>query len=85
MDENVLFNPCDAISEAHDYYEALRSADIYNAQQGRKRGILIAKPLNEDQGYSIFYADDLIPADRSQMDAKKYQVTKRFDQDKKSS
>lgn len=78
MDENVLFNPGDAISESHDYNEALRSADIYNARQGRKRGILIAKPLEEDHGYSVFYADDLISADGSKPDARKYHVEKRL-------
>ncbi|VDG21069.1 hypothetical protein [Lactiplantibacillus mudanjiangensis] len=84
MDENVLFNPGDAISESHDYNEALRSADIYNARQGRKRGILIAKPLNEDHGYSIFYADDLIPAEKAQTESQSYHVEKRYDDDDKT-
>ncbi|AVK61755.1 hypothetical protein C5Z26_09435 [Lactobacillus sp. CBA3606] len=78
MDENVLFNPGDAISESHDYNEALRSADIYNAQHGRKRGLLIAKPLEEDHGYSVFYADDLISTDKQAPVARKYHVEKRL-------
>ncbi|MFB9769607.1 hypothetical protein [Lactiplantibacillus modestisalitolerans] len=80
MAENVLFNPGDAIAESHDYNEALRSADIYNAKQGRKRGILIARPLEEDHGYSVFYADDLIAADgpKPATSAKQYQIEKRL-------
>ncbi|CAJ1225103.1 hypothetical protein [Lactiplantibacillus xiangfangensis] len=80
MDENVLFNPGDAISESHDFNQALRSADIYNAQHGRKRGLLIARPLEEEHGYSVFYADDLIAADgpKPKPDARKYHVEKRI-------
>lgn len=81
MDENVLFNPGDAISESHDYNEALRSADIYNAKHGRKRGLLIARPLEQDDGYSVFYADDLIAADGPKPNTRKYHVEKRLPSD----
>ncbi|MCG0876116.1 hypothetical protein IMAU10586_02691 [Lactiplantibacillus plantarum] len=78
MDENVLFNPGDAISESHDYNEALRSADIYNARHGRKRGLMIARPLEQDHGYSVFYADDLLIADTPRPEARQYHVEKRI-------
>jgi len=81
MDENVLFNPGDAISESHDYSEALRSADVYNAQPGRKRGLMIARTLEQDNGYSVFYADDLISADTPKPEARKYHVEKRIPKD----
>lgn len=89
MDEDVLFNPGDAISSSRDFTEAQRSADIYNARQGRKRGILIAQPL-DGKDFSVFYADDLIPWDDAPADIggegqpQKYHVKQKLDKKSES-
>lgn len=57
--ENVFFNPGDAIASSHDFKEARRSAQIYKQTEGTAKRLVIAK--NKDNGiYAIYYADDAL-------------------------
>lgn len=58
--ENVFFNPGDAISSSRDFKEARRSAQIYKQQEGTKKQLVIAKN-NKNGIYAIYYADDVQP------------------------
>ncbi|MCH3904457.1 MAG: hypothetical protein LKF01_06260 [Lactobacillus sp.] len=57
--ENVFFNPGDAIASSHDFKEARRSAQIYKQEEGTTKKLVIAK--NKDNGiYAIYYADNVV-------------------------
>ena len=54
--ENIFFNPGDAIASSHDYKEARRSAQIIKADKPTAGQIVIAQ--NSKNGkYAIYFAD----------------------------
>ena len=56
--ENVFFNPGDAIASSHDFKEARRSAQIIKADKPTAGQIIIAK--NTKNGtYAIYLADKI--------------------------
>ncbi|WP_251716511.1 hypothetical protein [Lactobacillus agrestimuris] len=54
--ENVFFNPGDAIASSHDYKEARRSAQIIKAGRPTADQLIIAK--NEKDGTYAIYLED---------------------------
>ena len=57
--ENVFFNPGDAIASTHDFKEARRSAQIIKSKKTIKNQLVIAK--NKENGmYAIYYANQKI-------------------------
>lgn len=60
--ENVFFNPGDAIASSYDFKAARRSAQIYKEKQTTDKRLVIAK--NKKNGiYAIYYADDALDPD----------------------
>ncbi|KRL88846.1 hypothetical protein [Lactobacillus kalixensis] len=54
--ENVFFNPGDAISSSHDFKEARRSAQIIKAGKPTAKKIVIVNDT-ENGKYAIYFAD----------------------------
>ena len=68
--ENVFFNPGDAISSSHDYKEARRSAQIIKANKPTAGQIIIAK--NTKNGtYAIYLAENA----RDEKHGEPYKIT----------
>lgn len=54
--ENVFFNPGDAIASSHDFKEARRSAQILKAEKPTAGQLIIAKSAKNGE-YAIYLAD----------------------------
>ncbi|GAA2865871.1 hypothetical protein [Lactobacillus intestinalis] len=54
--ENVFFNPGDAIASSHDFKEARRSAQIIKADKPTAGQIVIAQNAKSGK-YAIYFAD----------------------------
>ncbi|RVU71095.1 MULTISPECIES: hypothetical protein [Lactobacillus] len=54
--ENVFFNPGDAIASSHDFKEARRSAQIIKADKPTAGQLVIAKNAKSGE-YAIYFAD----------------------------
>ena len=56
--ENVFFNPGDAIASSHDFKEARRSAQIIKAEKPTAGQLIIAKNAKNGK-YAIYLADSV--------------------------
>lgn len=60
MEEKVFFNPGDAIANAHDYSEAMRSAQIYKTTDPLESPLIIAKDVKNDKSFAVYFEKDKI-------------------------
>ncbi|MDO1605760.1 hypothetical protein Q2T76_06775 [Lactobacillus sp. YT155] len=58
MDEKVFFNPGDAIANAHDFGEAMRSAQIYRAKDPLEAPLIIAKDAKNNKSFAVYFEKD---------------------------
>lgn len=59
MDEKVFFNPGDAIANAHDFTEAMRSAQIYKTKDPLESPLVIAKDIKNDKSFAVYFEKDI--------------------------
>lgn len=58
MSEKVFFNPGDEIANAHDFGEAMRSAQIYRAKDPLESSLIIAKDAKTNKSFSVYFEKD---------------------------
>ncbi|GKT02657.1 hypothetical protein [Furfurilactobacillus entadae] len=76
IEESVLFNPGDAIANAHDYNEVYQSAQIYKSKHPHS---LVIVSEQDGHPYVLFDQDQIATSNRSDEDKKKqYRVIKKM-------
>ncbi|WP_099974288.1 hypothetical protein [Lactobacillus terrae] len=58
MTERVFFNPGDAIANSHDFEGAMKSAEIFKMKNPTSSTIIVAKDVNNDKSFSIYFEND---------------------------
>ena len=71
--ENVFFNPGDAIASSHDFKEARRSAQIIKAEKPTAGQLIIAKNAKNGK-YAIYLADSV----RDQNHGQPYKIAEKL-------
>lgn len=82
MSEDVLFNPGDAIANAHDFAAARVSAEIYKQRNALQSPLIIVEDATKKDAFAVYFEKDLQTAPSDAVSVIKYHVRDRLDLDR---
>ena len=80
MNEDVLFNPGDAIANAHDFAAARVSAEIYKQRNALQSPLIIVEDPAKKDSFAVYFEKDKQVDPNDNASIVKYHVRERLEQ-----